>query len=112
MKIAGDAETKTVAGTVFAEFLRISHPFIPFITDYLAKELKIADTLILQGEPAVDESFLSKAAEEEVDSFVELIHEIRSTKQSHGSESAEYRRLLELQNDLPEELKPLSKLAV
>ncbi|MBQ7524098.1 MAG: valine--tRNA ligase, partial [Alphaproteobacteria bacterium] len=47
MKFRDDQETRDVAGAVFAEFLRIANPFIPFVTDYLGQVLGICDSFIL-----------------------------------------------------------------
>jgi valyl-tRNA synthetase len=75
MKIVNDNETKNIAGFVFAEFLRISHPIIPFVTDFLAQTLKITDTFINKPSGVID---LYEQDEKIVDKFIDNLHKIRS----------------------------------
>ncbi|MBR1479712.1 MAG: valine--tRNA ligase, partial [Alphaproteobacteria bacterium] len=93
MKFRDDQETRDVAGAVFAEFLRIANPFIPFVTDYLGQVLGICDSFILS--PNFDTKALktSDEFEKEVDEFIEIVHQARSEKQANGSESEEFLRL-------------------
>ncbi|MDR0744854.1 MAG: valine--tRNA ligase [Holosporales bacterium] len=81
IKIIDNAETKAIAGAVFAEFLRIANPFIPFITDYLANVLGIAETLIFSSSDNVLKLELYENAESEVDKLISIIHSLRSEKQ-------------------------------
>lgn len=95
MKVIDDQETKNIAGIVFAEFLRIAHPVIPFVTDYLAQTLGIADTMI--DKPAkVWMSF--EESEKIIDQFIEKLHQTRAEK-----------NILHIEN-FPEELHKLSVL--
>ena len=95
MKFQDIQETKDIAGAVFAEFLRISNPFIPFVTDHLANVLGIADSFVLKS--GIDSQSIKTSGEfeKEVDEFVDLIHAIRSEKQANGIDSAEYLNLRE-----------------
>lgn len=95
MKFQDEQETKDLAGIVFAEFLRISNPVIPFVTDHLANVLEICDTFVLKDKLNLDKIEIDTSAEEEVDKFVELIHEIRSEKQANGIETQKYVELCE-----------------
>ncbi|MDR0942120.1 MAG: valine--tRNA ligase [Holosporales bacterium] len=106
MKFQDDQETKSVAGAVFAEFLRIVNPFIPFVTDYLAKSLGICDTFILAAPVNIEDA--EPSIEKEVDEFVELIHAIRSEKQASEGQSSEYASLLERLNNWSGELKNIA----
>lgn len=90
MKFQDDEETKDIAGVVFAEFLRISNPVMPFVTDHLANILGISDTFVLKTKMNLDDFKFDNNSEKEVDEFVDLIHEIRSEKQAHGIESEKY----------------------
>ncbi len=110
MKFQDDQETKDVAGAVFAEFLRIANPFMPFVTDHLAKELGVCDTLVLaQG---VDEKQIqtSKKYEDEIDKFIELVHAIRAEKQANGLESAKYQQLMDELNSYSTELSSIVRV--
>ena len=104
MKFQEGQETKDVAGAVFAEFLRISNPFIPFVTDHLAKALGICETFVL--EKGIDEQQLqtSKNDEDEIDKFIALVHAIRAEKQANGQESEKYQQLMNELNAYPTEL--------
>ena len=110
MKIVDDEETKSVAGAVFAEFLRIAHPFIPFVTDHLSKVLGICDTMVLRSGAHVNDLKTFECAEKEVDEFFDLIHQIRSEKQANGEDSESYRDLKAKVDNLDGELKTLSPL--
>ncbi|MDR3224138.1 MAG: valine--tRNA ligase [Holosporales bacterium] len=108
MKFQDDDNTKSVAGIVFAEFLRIAHPFIPFVTDQLAKSLGICETLVLkQIDEAILEVKTSELDEKEVDEFVGLVHDIRAEKQK---ENTIYEELKERLNNWPGELQRVSEI--
>lgn len=110
MKFQETQETKDVAGAVFAEFLRISNPFIPFVTDHLAKALGICDTFVLSRDSTVERLQTSKEYEDEIDRFIELIHAIRAEKQANGTKSAEYIHLLDKLNAYPVELSAIVRI--
>ncbi len=112
MKIVDDEETKNIAGAVFSEFLRISHPVIPLVTDYLSKTLGISDTMILSSKKHIDELHDFEESEKIVDEFVDLIHSIRSEKQANGTDSENYNNLVKKIDELIPEMKNLSKLAL
>lgn len=97
MKVQDDEETRKVAGIVFAEFLRISNPVVPFVTDYLAKVLGVCDSFVLKPALNLTSLEVNKNYEKEVDDFVDLIHNIRSEKHASGAENSNY---LELKNKL------------
>ncbi len=104
MKFQDDEETKDIAGIAFAEFLRISNPVIPFVTDHLAQVLDIRDSFTLNGKLDLSSITIDENAEKEVDDFVELIHEIRSEKQANGTDSEKYQALREKLNNWQGEL--------
>ena len=104
MKFQDDEETKSIAGIVFAEFLRISNPVIPFVTDHLAQVLDICDSFVLKGKLDLSSIIIDEKAEKEVDQFVELIHEIRSEKQANRIDSEKYQVLCEKLNNWQGEL--------
>lgn len=93
MKFRDDQETRDVAGAVFAEFLRLANPFIPFITDHLGKILGICDSFILSSNFDTKALKTSDEFEKEVDEFIEIVHQARSEKQANGAESEEFLRL-------------------
>ncbi|MDR2598274.1 MAG: valine--tRNA ligase [Holosporales bacterium] len=106
MKFHDDTETKNVAGFVFAEFLRSANPFIPFVTEQLAHVLNIPDK-----SAEIETLELSNDFENEVDEFVELIHEIRSEKQLAGENSEKYDSLKKKILEWPGELSRIAQLA-
>lgn len=108
MKTTDDDETKNTAGFVFAEFLSIANPFIPFVTDHLANVLKISDTLVLSNSSKLESFESFEDAEEEFDKFVDAIHEIRSEKQANGAETERYAQLKEKIQSWPGELHKFS----
>ncbi|MDR0695843.1 MAG: valine--tRNA ligase [Holosporales bacterium] len=93
IKFQDDDETRAVAASVFANILVVAHPFMPFVTDHLADVLGISKTLSVGLDGYECDIETSSEYEQEVDSFVELIHKIRSERQEHGAESAEYLEL-------------------
>ncbi len=111
MKFQDDEETKNTAGAVFAEFLRVSHPVIPFVTDYLSSTLGISDTLVLKGIQTIKEEVLDPNAEEEVDELVESLHALRSEKQANGTESEAYVKLKSELDNIKGELSIISAMA-
>ncbi|MDR3030775.1 MAG: valine--tRNA ligase [Holosporales bacterium] len=107
IKIVNDEETKSIAGAVFAEFLRITNPFIPFVTDCLASIFGIAQTLVLNGSETVSELKLYAEAEKEIDEFVAAIHAVRSEKQLNGEKYSELKE--KLLNEFSGELKTIAE---
>ncbi len=110
MKYQDTQETKDVAGAVFAEFLRIANPFIPFVTDHLAQALGICDTFVLSPGFDTNDVSVSKEYKAEVDEFIDLIHALRSEKQANGATSPEYLKLAERLDGYSGELAALSGL--
>jgi valyl-tRNA synthetase len=111
VKISDDDEIKAIAGCVFIEFLRVAHPFIPFVTDYLANVLKGAETLMLPAEDDFLEDIVrDDESVKKVDEFVELIHQARSQKQLTGEKSDEYINIVSKLEGFDDEIKLFSKL--
>ncbi len=79
------AEARATATWVMAEFLRIAHPVIPFITEELWMEFGDGNALITNEWPAygygtVDRAYVDDAAQAEMAWLVELISQIRSRR--------------------------------
>ncbi|MDR1475705.1 MAG: valine--tRNA ligase [Holosporales bacterium] len=112
MKFQDDDETKTVAGFVFAEFLRSANPFIPFVTEQLAETLGIIEdgSLVMARAKQIEPMNLSDDFEKEVDDFVELVHEIRSEKQLLGENNEKYNALMQKIQSWPGELRNLAQI--
>jgi valyl-tRNA synthetase len=108
MKFQDDNETKLIAGAVFAEFLRIVNPFIPFVTDHLAKVLGVCETFVLSSGEKISNIKTSNEDEKEVDEFVELIHQIRAEKQANGDGQSEYLKLIDKLNNWPGDLRNIA----
>jgi valyl-tRNA synthetase len=79
LKVVDTEETKDTAGAVFHEFLRISHPVIPFVTDHLAQVLGITDTFINKSGFHVNDLPNYEESEQIVDRLIEKIHTARSS---------------------------------
>jgi valyl-tRNA synthetase len=79
------AESRATAHWIFAEFLRIAHPIIPFITEELWKSfgdgsLLLGNTWPLYGRATVDPPYRDAQAQEEMRWLVNLVTEIRSRR--------------------------------
>lgn len=111
MKFQDTQEAKDVAGAVFAEFLRISNPFVPFVTDHLARALGICETFVLAKGFDLKKLQISKEYENEIDEFIELIHAIRAEKQANGTESEQYIKLQDKLSNYPAELSAVAKIS-
>ena len=102
MKVVDDEETKNVAGAVFYEFLRISHPIIPFVTDHLVQTLEIIpDSLINKSGDHVAKMKVYPESEAIVDKFIETLHRVRSENITEYDDQF---------TDFPEELQRLKCL--
>lgn len=71
-------ETRHTAAFVFVSFLKIAHPFIPFMTDRLWEEFgdKALDPLLAQLWPSMD----PVPYPQEIDVYLRLTEEVRSLK--------------------------------
>ena len=90
MKFQDDQETKDVAGAVFAEFLRMANPFIPFVTDRLANALGICETFVLENGGDLSDINVNFEDVRETDEVRELVHDLRSEKHANGENSEKY----------------------
>ncbi|MGE0828559.1 MAG: class I tRNA ligase family protein, partial [Hyphomonadaceae bacterium] len=82
---AAKEETRRTAAWALDQALKLSHPFMPFITEELWARLaefgaKRDRLLIEESWPTLPESLKDEAAEEEIDWIVRLITETRSTR--------------------------------
>jgi len=79
-------ETKYVLLYVHREFLKLLHPFTPFITEqlYKAHPLKDGETIMLQQYPNGDEKLIYKDIEQDFDVIQELIANIRNIRAIYG----------------------------
>ena len=86
VKIQNDENTKNVAGFVYKEFLKLSNPVIPFVTEYLLNTIDSNNLILIN----IDDIEIDNNEVEKVDNLVEWIHNIRSIKHEFGKESKEY----------------------
>lgn len=79
------AESRATASWVLAEFLKIAHPIMPFITEELWKSFGDGSLLLGSSWPAygrlkTDPAYVDKSAQEEMQWLVNLVTEIRSRR--------------------------------
>ncbi len=79
-------ETKYVLLYIHREYLKMMHPFTPFITEqlYKAHPLKDGETIMLQNYPAGDEKLIHKDIEADFDMVQELVANIRNIRAIYG----------------------------
>ncbi len=104
MKIINDANTKNIAGFIYKEFLKLSNPVIPFVTEHLLGLLSGSNNL----EPVeVYSVSINSDDVKDVDYFVNWLHEVRSIKHSEGVNSAKYINAKSNTNNLSKDLRQL-----
>ncbi|AIK96836.1 valine--tRNA ligase [Candidatus Odyssella acanthamoebae] len=79
------AEARATASWVLAEFLRVAHPIMPFITEELWKsfgdgQMLLGHTWPSYGKAQTDTAYIDSKAQEEMQWLVNLIIEIRSRR--------------------------------
>ena len=79
-------ETKYVLLYVHREYLKLLHPFTPFITEqlYKAHPLKDGDSIMMQKYPESDTKLIHKDVEADFDTVQELISSIRNIRAIYG----------------------------
>ncbi|MBI1188835.1 MAG: valine--tRNA ligase [Alphaproteobacteria bacterium] len=82
-------ETRRTAAWALDHVLRLTHPFMPFITEELWARLgefgaKRDGMLIVDHWPALPDSLIDEKADAEIDWIIRLITEVRSTRQELG----------------------------
>ena len=79
-------ETKYVLLYVHREFLKLLHPFTPFITEKLFQEhpLKDGETIMLQKYPEADKKLIHKDVEAEFETVQEFVANVRNIKAIYG----------------------------
>ena len=87
IKIQNDENTKNIAGIVYKEFLKLSNPVIPFVTEYLLKTL---DENYSLSPIDLDSIQTNNNEAEKIDNVVNWIHDVRSIKHEFGKDSKEY----------------------
>ncbi len=108
IKIQNEENTKNIAGFMYKEFLKISNPVIPFVTQHLV-ELLSGDTDL---KPTDFSAILINDADvKDVDDLVTWIHEVRGIKHAEGSTSEQYINAKNNTDSLNQDLKTLFVLA-
>lgn len=72
-------------------FVRLAHPFIPFITEEIWRSLpgrRPGELLMTAGYPQVDPGLRDEAAEREMSELIEIVRAIRNMKADLGAPSA------------------------
>ena len=95
VKIQNDENTKNIAGIVYKEFLKLSNPVIPFVTEYL---LSTVDSNYSLSPINLDNITIDDNEVEKINNIVDWIHNVRSIKHEFGNESKEY---LTARNNVP-----------
>jgi valyl-tRNA synthetase len=77
----GDKLNPEVLTTVLATLLKLLHPFVPFVTEVLWKELNLGEGLLAQAEwPTTNKDWDFPEAESNIELLVEIIGSIRSLR--------------------------------
>lgn len=85
MKFINDKNTKSIAGCVFMEFLRIINPVMPFVSVYLAQQLQNNKCdLLFTSKDRLDA--ISVNDESDINRLVELVHQYRSINKTDLAE--------------------------
>ena len=87
VKIQNDENTKNIAGIVYKEFLKLSNPVIPFVTEYLLSTVDVNYSLLPIN---IDNIEINNSEVERINNIVDWIHNVRSIKHEFGKESKEY----------------------
>jgi valyl-tRNA synthetase len=82
--VAESSETPAVALHVLKHYLRLFHPFVPFVTERIWSELGCADMLIRSSWPVLDQRYDWPREVAQVDSVIRLITGIRHIRSEKG----------------------------
>ncbi|MFH1441146.1 MAG: valine--tRNA ligase [Candidatus Omnitrophota bacterium] len=75
-------ETEIISYTVLEQFLRILHPFMPFVTEEIWQKLPHeGNSIMVQNLPLVQEKFINKGVEQKMDQVFQVITTIRNMRQ-------------------------------
>ncbi len=78
-----DRQNQVVMYKVLEKFLRILHPFMPFVTEEIWQRLPHDGlTITIQSWPHIQDEMIDKKLEEQVQSIFEVIKEIRNLRSS------------------------------
>ncbi|MEW6209097.1 MAG: class I tRNA ligase family protein, partial [Acidobacteriota bacterium] len=86
-ELARLSETPATLLHVFDQYLRLFHPFMPFVTEEIWTEMKRPGTLIRAEWPRVREDHHWPESSDGVDAVVRLISEIRRIRSDRGIEA-------------------------
>jgi valyl-tRNA synthetase len=76
-----DENAQTVLTFVMSGFLKLLHPFMPFITEEIYGALPDSDeSIMISSFPEFDETLSNSEVEASIDSFIELITSIRNVR--------------------------------
>ncbi len=67
---------------VLEKFLRILHPFMPFVTQELWQRLNVSESIMIQALPHVQEQMIDKALEEKAQFLFDGITQLRNLRSS------------------------------
>ncbi len=87
IKLQNDENTKNIAGIIYKEFLKLSNPIIPFVTEYL---LKVVDNNYSLSLINIDNIIIDNNNVDKINNIVDWIHNVRSIKHEFGKDSKEY----------------------
>ncbi len=108
VKIQNDENTKNIAGFVYKEFLKLSNPVIPFVTEHLLDllshntDLRPTDFSTLK---------INETDVKDVEDLVAWVHEVRGIKHAEGANSEKYVKSKNDTSKLNKSLKELFSLA-
>ena len=78
-----DQQTQIIIGKVLEKYLRVMHPFMPFITEEIWQKLQVhpAGSIVSQNWPHMQKQFLDKEADSQMQLCCELIAALRNMRQ-------------------------------
>lgn len=80
IKLCDDDETQNTACAVFAEYIKVAHPVIPFVTEYLWEKITNGTEQMLLISPWIDNCDAHELKPDLVDHYISVAGEVRSLK--------------------------------
>ncbi|MDR3559141.1 MAG: valine--tRNA ligase [Candidatus Pacebacteria bacterium] len=87
LEISKVEKNKYVLGYVLTYVLKLSHPFMPFVTEKIFQDISFGKkVLMVEKWPAADKKLIDKKAEKEFKNLQEIVTQIRNLRASYNIE--------------------------